>query len=160
MHFDSCHVYIFYIQLFQKRINIQINIWRNIFYKVCGFLTSSNLIDENNNFTSVIFRIECFDLNYPLFTCLDFWHRLSSIFTWGWVLYDIDMTALLFTIFPFLYCLLWWKHTWNYQCAATWGFFFFFFFFFFSITVFNLLINVYTDQILLVCVWGGGGEGV
>ena len=26
MHFDSCHVYIFYIQLFQKRIKIKINI--------------------------------------------------------------------------------------------------------------------------------------
>ena len=31
MHFDSCHVYIFfYIQLFQKRIKIQINIWKKI----------------------------------------------------------------------------------------------------------------------------------
>ena len=85
MHFDSCHAYIFYIQLFQKIIKIQINIWRNTFYKervhvyMCGFLTSSILIDEVNNYTGVILRIACFDLNCPLFTCLDFWHRLSSI---------------------------------------------------------------------------------
>ena len=85
MHFDSCHAYIFYIQLFQKRIKIQINIWRNTFYKervhvyICGFLTSSILIDEVNNYTGVILTIACFDLNCPLFTCLDFWHRLSSI---------------------------------------------------------------------------------
>ena len=85
MHFDSCHVYIFYIQLFQKRIKIQINIWRNTFYKervhvyMYGFLTSSILIDEGNNYTGVILRIARFDLNCPLFTCLDFWHRLSSI---------------------------------------------------------------------------------
>ena len=85
MHFDSCHAYIFYIELFQKRIKIQINIWRNTFYKervhvyMCGFLTSSILIDEVNNYTRVILRIACFDLNCPLFTCLDFWHRLSSI---------------------------------------------------------------------------------
>ena len=85
MHFDSCHAYIFYIQLFQKRIKIQINIWRNTFYKervhvyICEFLTSSILIDEVNNYTGVILTIACFDLNCPLFTCLDFWHRLSSI---------------------------------------------------------------------------------
>ena len=85
MHFDSCHVYNFYIQLFQKRIKIQINIWRNTFYKervhvyMYGFLTSSILIDEVNNYTGVILRIARFDLNCPLFTCLDFWHRLSSI---------------------------------------------------------------------------------
>ena len=85
MHFDSCHVYIFYIQLFQKRIKIQINICRNTFYKervhvyMCGFLTSSILIDEVSNYTGVILRIACFDLNCPLFTYLDFWHRLSSI---------------------------------------------------------------------------------
>ena len=46
---------------------------------MCGFLTSSILIDEVNNYTGVILRIACFDLNCPLFTCLDFWHRLSSI---------------------------------------------------------------------------------
>ena len=85
MHFDSCHAYIFYIEPFKKRIKIQINIWRNAFYKervhvyMCGFLTSSILIDEANNYTGVILRIACFDLNCPLFTCLDFWHRLSSI---------------------------------------------------------------------------------
>ena len=68
-----------------KRIKIQINIWRNTFYKerlhvyMCGFLTSSILIDEVNNYTGVILRIACFDLKCPLFTCLDFWHRLSSI---------------------------------------------------------------------------------
>ena len=44
-----------------------------------GFLTSSIFIDEVNNYTGVILRIVCFDLNCPLFTCLDFWHRLSSI---------------------------------------------------------------------------------
>ena len=85
MHFDSCHVYIFYIQLLQKRINIQINIWRNTFNKErvhvyrCGFLTSCILIDEVNNYTGVILSIACFDLNHAIFTCLDFWHRLSSI---------------------------------------------------------------------------------
>ena len=85
MHFDSCHVYNFYIQLFQKRIKIQINICRNTFYKErvhvyrCGFLTSSILIDEVNDYTGVILRITYFELNCPLFTCLDFWHRLSSI---------------------------------------------------------------------------------
>ena len=42
-------------------------------------LTSSILIDEVNNYTGVILRIACFDLNCPLFTCLDFWHWLSSI---------------------------------------------------------------------------------
>ena len=47
---------------------------------MCGFLTSSILIDEVNNYTGVILRIACFDLNCPLFTCLDFWHRLSSIY--------------------------------------------------------------------------------
>ena len=89
MHFDSCNAYIFYIELFQKRIKIQINIWRNTFYKervhvyMCGFLTSSILIDELNNYTRVILRIACFDLNCPLFTCLDFWHRLSSIVLGG-----------------------------------------------------------------------------
>ena len=46
---------------------------------MCGFLTSSILIDEVSNYTGVILRIACFDLNCPLFTCLDFWHRLSSI---------------------------------------------------------------------------------
>ena len=46
---------------------------------MCGFLTSSILIDEVNNYTGVILRIACFDLNCPLFTCLDLWHRLSSI---------------------------------------------------------------------------------
>ena len=46
---------------------------------MCGFLTSSILIDEVNNYTGVILRIACFDLNCPLFTYLDFWHRLSSI---------------------------------------------------------------------------------
>ena len=46
---------------------------------MCGFLTSSILIVEVNNYTGVSFRIACFDLNCPLFTCLDFWHRLSSI---------------------------------------------------------------------------------
>ena len=85
MHFNGCHVYIFYIQLFQKKIKIQINFWRNTFYKervhvyMCGFLTSSILIDEVNNYTGMLLRIACFDLNCPLFTCLDFWHRLSSI---------------------------------------------------------------------------------
>ena len=63
---------------------------------MCGFLTSSILIDEVNNYTGVIFRIACFDLNCPLFTCLDFWHRLSSIVTFqnpdcsG---YDVQYTA-------------------------------------------------------------------
>ena len=94
MHFDSCHVYIFYIQLCQKRIKIQINICRNTFYKervhvyMCGFLTSSILINEVSNYTGVILRIACFDLNCPLFTYLDFWHRLSSIdlkvMHWDW----------------------------------------------------------------------------
>ena len=85
MHFDSCHVYIFYIQLFQERINIQIKILRNTFYKervhvyMYRFLTSNILIDEVNNYIGVILRIACFDLNCPLFTCLDFRHRLSSI---------------------------------------------------------------------------------
>ena len=37
------------------------------------------LIVEVNNYTGVILRIACFDLNCPLLTCLDFWHRLSSI---------------------------------------------------------------------------------
>ena len=46
---------------------------------MCGFLTSSILIDEVNNYTGVILRIAYFNLNCPLFTCLDFWHRLSSI---------------------------------------------------------------------------------
>ena len=47
---------------------------------MCGFLTSSILlIDEVDNYTGVILRTACFDLNCPLFTCLDFWHRLSSI---------------------------------------------------------------------------------
>ena len=46
---------------------------------MCGFLTSSVLIDEVNNYTGVILRIACFDLNCPIFTWLDFWHRLSSI---------------------------------------------------------------------------------
>ena len=74
MHFDSCHLYIFYIQLFQKRMKIQINVCRNAFYKesvhvyMCGFLTSSILIDEVNNYTGVILIIACFDLNCPLFT--------------------------------------------------------------------------------------------
>ena len=49
---------------------------------MCGFLTSSILIDEVSNYTGVILRIACFDLNCPLFTCLNFWHRLSSIFYW------------------------------------------------------------------------------
>ena len=68
-----------------EKNKIQINIWRNTFYKErihvyrCGFLTSIILIDEVNNYTGVILRIACFDLNCPLFTCLDFWHRLSSI---------------------------------------------------------------------------------
>ena len=69
----------------KKKKKIQINIWRNTFYKervhvyMYGFLTSSIFIDEVNNYTGVILRIVCFDLNCPLFTCLDFWHRLSSI---------------------------------------------------------------------------------
>ena len=46
---------------------------------MCGFLTSSILIDEVNNYTGVILTIACFDLSCPLFTCLGFWHRLSSI---------------------------------------------------------------------------------
>ena len=46
---------------------------------MCGFLISSILIDEVSNYTGVILRIACFDLNCPLFTCLNFWHRLSSI---------------------------------------------------------------------------------
>ena len=46
---------------------------------MCGFLTSYILIDEVNNYTGVILRNACFDLNCPLFTCLDFWHRLNSI---------------------------------------------------------------------------------
>ena len=48
---------------------------------MCGFLTSSILIDEVSNYTGVILRIARFDMNCPLFTCLDFWHRLSSIQT-------------------------------------------------------------------------------
>ena len=81
-HLSCVH---FLRQLFQKRIKIQINIWRNTFYKervhvyMCGFLTCSILIDEVSNYTGVILRITCFDLNCPLFTCLGFWHRLSSI---------------------------------------------------------------------------------
>ena len=46
---------------------------------MCGFLTPGILIDEVNNYTGVILRTARFDLNCPLFTCLDFWHRLSSI---------------------------------------------------------------------------------
>ena len=33
---------------------------------MCGFLTSSILSDEVNNYTGVILRIACFDLNCPL----------------------------------------------------------------------------------------------
>ena len=40
---------------------------------MCGVLTSSILIDEVNNYTSVILRIAFFDLNCPFFTYLDFW---------------------------------------------------------------------------------------
>ena len=47
---------------------------------MCGFLISSILIDDVSNYTGVILRIACFDLNCPFFTCLDFWHRLSSIY--------------------------------------------------------------------------------
>ena len=71
-------------------MKIQINIWRNKFYRervnvyMCRFLTYSILIDEVNNYTGVILRTACFDLNCPLFTCLDFWHRLSSIVMLTW----------------------------------------------------------------------------
>ena len=36
-------------------------------------------MNEVNNYTGVILRIACFDLNCPLFACLDFWHRLTSM---------------------------------------------------------------------------------
>ena len=62
---------------------------------MCGFLTSSILIDEVNNYTGVILRIACFDLHCPLFTCLDFWHRLSSIETgFNWISPSINSKVL------------------------------------------------------------------
>ena len=77
----------FYIQLLQKRITIQINFWRNTFLQrkstyICGFLTSSILINQVNNYIKgVILRIACFDFYCPLFTFLDFWHILTALKT-------------------------------------------------------------------------------
>ena len=73
MHFDSCHVYIFlHPTVSEKNKNTNKHLKKKHFTKeytfTCvDFLTSSILIDEVNNYISVILRIASFDLNCPFF---------------------------------------------------------------------------------------------